>query len=188
MCDVCFSVCVTLLLQTYTCLHVCSSTANSSVPCCSPTVSVCGMSASALLHVMHMPMSLSWKCQFWSCTFNVRGFERKSVLLIRMWDVVNPPFSEPVNVKSMFVITNAQDGRPDCNWEFPYIFLIYHAFVLCTEPSCKTTHKAWCSCLMATVFLFLPVHNASLLHVSLANSLLILFILHKTRIKWNRYA
>ena len=39
--DVSVCVCVTLLLQTYTCLHVCAgSTNNGSVPCCSPTVSV----------------------------------------------------------------------------------------------------------------------------------------------------
>ncbi|XP_069683085.1 uncharacterized protein [Periplaneta americana] len=29
------------LKKTYTCLHVCAGIANSGVPCCSPTVSVC---------------------------------------------------------------------------------------------------------------------------------------------------
>ena len=69
--DVSVCVCVTLLLQTYTCLHVCAgSTNNGSVPCCSPTVSV-SMLDSCNVYVDLRTSLRSMKCSAFSFSASI---------------------------------------------------------------------------------------------------------------------
>jgi len=72
--DVSVCVCVTLLLQTYTCLHVCAgSTNNGSVPCCSPTVSV-SMLAPCNVYVDLMTSLRSMKGNAFSFNASIPSF------------------------------------------------------------------------------------------------------------------
>ena len=64
-CQMSQCVCVTLLLQTYTCLHVCAGITNGSVPCCSPTVSVSCLAPCCVCVSMSLPLSCHPRGPLW---------------------------------------------------------------------------------------------------------------------------